>query len=1578
MDANLIQRQIPIGSEVVFYLKNDRKVSGILVEIGIEHVTLKDEVHISTILVEMIGGWDVKAASSIIEPSGQNQENTFGLSSFNPNSKEIQSVIEDAQRKLFMIKAEFDAQTRLATLTITPPTFIIPKSEFNGKNNSELVKIWERAKSKYTYALKVNELSPKFGRVQDIVGDLRSLSDLLPNSAHIKKHLAYVYWLIGNSLEALSLYKDSAVISTEAIDWQNLAAIAMVEQQEKLALFSLEQYFKKASPSQSSQAWFLFVKLIIQQSSQFVLGNYEPKDLSIDDAQVVFQTGIYLFELSDRNNQAIDFLRKLSSGITIIQLAKDILIHFKGQPDTSYQDILSEMNERPQSKTISIPIQNKSQGVISSYKADRKFGFIRGDDGSDYFFHRSAISDDELLEKISLTLRKKIPVEFEVKEGPKGALAVNISMIRAIDEMYDKAVSYVSEGEYPRANALIKKVIEADPNYKDAQVLYNKWREYARSTTVPKGSNPYARAKRVQLIEKDLDRAAELFLQAINKSDNLDSAVKDLAALLNQQGKISDAIDVLLKNRLKMWDQRSVDNMLIAFYQNAEMFDEARTLLQEKYFSASTIGKKAQLLWQIANGYFRQEKYPEAEKCFRELIDLQSDNNGAQRNLAICLFKQGRHEDAKNILDKILSTFPDPQVADLLDAIIQAESGLQPQLDDKIIETTLSSFSSETSGFTQFFLQRCDFQGVKSERVQKQAFDQTDIKSLESLASKLSTSRPRDRAAYYLSAARIVSLLDDEDPNMFFRYLCRSFASRGDAAVIDFQHLDSAREFYCESVNAYDGDRGKRSSDRRDEQDAVNAIVRYLFSTLGHEHIPIKPNIPSLDDTLETVFRDHPDRNKLFDSISYLILRSRYAANRIINRLYNSPDLQTMALEYIKSKSGSSEIAVKDLDGFIRMWNVVRLELFKNNRAFSYEIRFIGKTELTTASLEGSIRRVEDLVNQPFFELDQQRISELKTILETALELCKQFTFEEQERLCVQIESRCQDLLSGIESTPTKLSVEEIYPVIDQIREKVSTRLLDLYESSAPQLTLRLPVESYTPDNNQQIDIQITVNNRIGCSPAEAIELVVQEYAEIYSLAVPEIKSESSLRGGDQRILKIPICLGKEALESQTFSFPVYVQYRTRSSEIVQTPVNNFSIRLYSESEFEPIDNPYAVYAEGGVVGDPNMFFGRDEMIENVARAIRDSKSQSKCVVIYGQKRAGKSSILFHLKKKLELDENLLILDIGNIGKYLDDHSSSAYPFLHIILWSIIRKLELVIEDRLEAEKPCVKMVFPSNERDFFEHPSPLIVFNEIFETFKRQAEKNGDSQNMRIVLLIDEFQYIYAQILAGRIPKSFMTNWKALLQEGFFSAVLVGQDVMPKFKELFPNEFGTTQDERVSYLKRDDAIKLIDEPVRVGGPQGESRFREQAIERIISLTAGSPFYIQILCNRLVEYMNRKRARLVTEADVEQVKDELVRGANAFGLEKFDNLLNSGDTSKDAISDSDALKVLTEITFSSLTGPCNRNNIKCETAKSIDEILDDLVKRDVVERERGQFYSIRVGLFKEWLIKNQSGKLINE
>ena len=43
--------------------------------------------------------------------------------------------------------------------------------------------------------------------------------------------------------------------------------------------------------------------------------------------------------------------------------------------------------------------------------------------------------------------------------------------------------------------------------------------------------------------------------------------------------------------------------------------------------------------------------------------------------------------------------------------------------------------------------------------------------------------------------------------------------------------------------------------------------------------------------------------------------------------------------------------------------------------------------------------------------------------------------------------------------------------------------------------------------------------------------------------------------------------------------------------------------------------------------------------------------------------------------------------------------------------------------------------------------------------------------------------------------------------------------------------------------------------------PNGESRYRGNAVQRILELTGQSPYYIQLFCQRLVEYMNSDEVR---------------------------------------------------------------------------------------------------------------------
>jgi tetratricopeptide (TPR) repeat protein len=1575
--------QLRNGMSVIVTLTNGKEIAGVIVNANADYIVLKEGERSRTIKTLMIGMLDI----SDDELSPGSLETQIAISSYKPSSSALlqpiiattnydkTQITPEIRAQLIQNNALFQGKIQGASINVLTPDFVIPLEEITGNWQKEVVSNWGRIKERYNYALKINEMGSQFGRIQLIVSGMQALVDMVPTSPSLKRHMGYFLYLSRNTQAALKSYQDAAVISQSAQDWFNVAALALQVGQEVLACYALEHAFRTCSIAEYSDAWYIFVGLL-QKTGDYSLLRYicesDQRSLTHAEEKQLLVTCIYLLHACGNE----DAVRSLMRDEPAKLLLRDALVWMNGPISATYQQITNELQslkEQRQRSTDSRSLQ--LEGDVYTYKFSHGYGFLKGTDGRNYYFHRSAIVDDDLLTRLEkldesmLRPHEYIKVAFESTQGSKGPVAINISSVRTTDKIFERANTFASEGEYPKAIGEIKRLLKLDPTYPGAQEAYERWRPYALEAVAPKGSRPFARAKRLQLIEHNIEGAIPLFYDAIAQNDNVEGAVKDLGSALMQVGRPEEAIQVLKKNRHKVNNQQAIDTMLAHAYQRMNQYQQAIDILRRSIANASTPGQKVHLRWQIGNCYLRLEDYSSAEQWFREVVVLSQDNKGALRNLAFCLIKQEHDDEAEQILKGIL---PDPQADELLQAISQArETGQTAQIlaEDIIIDTSLN-ISSEMSGFVRFFLDRCVYEGVRSDRVQEKRFDRYDIQKLEELAMKLGARRPRERAEYYLSAAKILSELGDDDwsdISQMYKFLCRSFTSRGDAAVIENKPLDTIRECYCEAMSIYGG--GQRQG--REEKDLAYALVRYLLSMIGHAHIPITSDIPSVNEALETIFAQQPQREKVFDAIAYLVYRSRFAARHVLKSLYEKPVFREMSLHYLQHKGLSMADGASGQEEFVHEWNELLRKNAENMRTLSLELESIAKVELTTASVEQSLERIRAVEQLVFFDLDHQRVRELQRVLEMISDLSKQFAFEEQERICTQIDNRCRDLLLSIEGNPTTVSIEILYSVVKVIQEKIKERLEEIYESSVPKLKLRLPVESYFPDNNQRIEVQVVVENKMGCSPAESLELIVQVDEDFFTISDREIKLGSSLRGGEsaQEILRVPIKVTEQALYSEAFSLPVYAQYRIRSGENQQTPIENFAIRLSKVEQFIEIANPYAPYAMGGVVGTKDMFYGRGELITRIAKVISATHVESKAVVIYGQKRSGKTSILYHLKEALSETPGLLIADVGNIGSFLDEQSSVA--ILYQILGSILLKLKLAVEIEERRGRPALNFVFPTSD-EFYSARAPVGYFKEVLEGFHQRICYWEGWQDARVVVLMDEFSYIYGYIMNGKLSPEFMKNWKALLQENYFSVVLVGQDVMPKFKQAFPNEFGTIMDERVSYLNREDAVKLIDEPIRIGGKQGESRYREKAIERIVDLTAGNPYYIQIICNRLVEYMNSKRAILVTEADVDQVKNDLIRGVNPLGWEHFDNLISSGDTSQDAIPDEDAKKVLTLIAINTrLGGSCPRNNIITDSIVPIDTVLEDLEKREVIDCEQSHYYSIRVKLFKEWLIIHQ-------
>ncbi|KAE8722891.1 Protein POLLENLESS 3-LIKE 2 [Hibiscus syriacus] len=181
---------------------------------------------------------------------------------------------------------------------------------------------------------------------------------------------------------------------------------------------------------------------------------------------------------------------------------------------------------------------------------------------------------------------------------------------------------------------------------------------------VPASDSPYGRAKHVQLIDKDPNKAVSMFWAAINAGDRVDSALKDMAVVMKQLNRTDEAID-----------NESLDNVLIELYKRSGRVDEEIEILQNKLRNseegtvfggkktkiARSQGKKIQItieqeksriLGNLAWAYLQQHNYGIAEQHYRKALSLESDKN-KQCNLAICLMHMNRISEAKSLLQDV-------------------------------------------------------------------------------------------------------------------------------------------------------------------------------------------------------------------------------------------------------------------------------------------------------------------------------------------------------------------------------------------------------------------------------------------------------------------------------------------------------------------------------------------------------------------------------------------------------------------------------------------------------------------------------------------------------------------------------------------------------------------------------------------------------------------------------------------------------------------------------------------------------------------------------------------------------------
>lgn len=278
------------------------------------------------------------------------------------------------------------------------------------------------------------------------------------------------------------------------------------------------------------------------------------------------------------------------------------------------------------------------------------------------------------------------------------------------------------------------------------------------------------------------------------------------------------------------------------------------------------------------------------------------------------------------------------------------------------------------------------------------------------------------------------------------------------------------------------------------------------------------------------------------------------------------------------------------------------------------------------------------------------------------------------------------------------------------------------------------------------------------------------------------------------------------------------------------------------QQAFEPIyPNPFIA---GNPVRSREMFFGREDEFRFIARALEDGRKTA-LIVLFGERRSGKSSILYQILNR-RLGEAFLpfFIDTQIMAGVAGDTE-----FFSRIITDFCKQLQ---NDGLPAGRYLAMM----------KESTATNVFREFLQDLKSHVSGRA------LLVLIDEYENLEVKIKEGSLSRHVLKFFAGLLETDMVSFVFTGSQTLEAHDHVLWGEelFRKAMSRKIGFLTKDDTTRLITQPV-----QGKVAFAPEAVAHIYALTAGQPFYTQMICQELVYHLNEEQKYEVTAEDVEKV-----------------------------------------------------------------------------------------------------------
>ena len=267
------------------------------------------------------------------------------------------------------------------------------------------------------------------------------------------------------------------------------------------------------------------------------------------------------------------------------------------------------------------------------------------------------------------------------------------------------------------------------------------------------------------------------------------------------------------------------------------------------------------------------------------------------------------------------------------------------------------------------------------------------------------------------------------------------------------------------------------------------------------------------------------------------------------------------------------------------------------------------------------------------------------------------------------------------------------------------------------------------------------------------------------------------------------------------------------------------------------------------------MFFGREEVLQKIYNNLRGIY-QDNVLVLRGQRRTGKSSIIYQILNQKEVDF------MRHYSTVLIDMQGLKSARTSRLCGKIYDKIYTVLSNKHKSFS--INIDLPFND-------SPIENLDDFFDYLYSHYPDD------KILLLFDEFEGLIESIRDGRVDPTFLDSLRSWMQhKENLSFIIVGADQLrTMLKDYSSILFNIAQFISIGHLNEAEAIDLIKIPLK-----NKISFDDVSISRILDLTGRNAYYIQLVCNALVDRMNQVFRNKVTLVDIEKT---IIEKITVFG-----------------------------------------------------------------------------------------------